>query len=70
MKRLIGLFILFVSLNAAAAPKLLDKIVAIVDDKVVTLSEVKRVQEGMEARANISPMIYKDRSKNYLTSYA
>lgn len=64
MKRLVLLATALFSLStsALAAPKLLDKIVAIVNDKVVTLSEIQRVKEGMVARANISPMLYQGKS--------
>lgn len=64
MKQLLVLSLFSILFNSSAfgAPKLLDKIVAIINSKVVTLSEIKRIQSGMEARANISPMLYRDKS--------
>ncbi|MCK5537444.1 MAG: peptidylprolyl isomerase [Bacteroidales bacterium] len=48
-----------ISLSAqAASSKLLDKIAAIVDDNIITLSQVKRIQSNVPARRSISPMIY------------
>ncbi|MBL6991984.1 MAG: peptidyl-prolyl cis-trans isomerase [Bacteriovoracaceae bacterium] len=41
-----------------SSAKLLDKIVAIVDDNIFTLSQIKRVQTNLIARNNISPIIY------------
>jgi peptidyl-prolyl cis-trans isomerase SurA len=38
--------------------KLLDKIVAVVNTKVISLSEVNRVQETLPARKEVSPIIY------------
>lgn len=63
MKQLLVLTIFLSLFNSVqAAPKLLDKIVAIINDKIVTLSEIKRIQSGMAARGNISPMLYRDKS--------
>lgn len=52
---LLFLLLLF-AINAKAA--ILDKIVAIVDEEVITLSEVKRINQTLLARKNISPFIY------------
>ncbi|TNE99264.1 MAG: hypothetical protein EP326_08460 [Deltaproteobacteria bacterium] len=38
--------------------KLLDKVVAVFNDKVITHSQVKRISSNMPARRNISPVIY------------
>lgn len=54
--------LLFSCASAIAAPKLLDKIVAIVNDRVITLSEIERIKDSMAARANISPMLYQGKS--------
>tara|TARA_R110000868_G_scaffold38966_4_gene136154 strand:+ start:1874 stop:2791 length:918 start_codon:yes stop_codon:yes gene_type:complete len=43
--------------------KLLDKIVAVVDEQVITLSLVKRLRSNANARAQISPYIYQRGSK-------
>lgn len=54
---------LFFSLQATIAQaKLLDKIVAVINDQVVTLSLVKRMQANVEARSQISPIIYHKKS--------
>jgi peptidyl-prolyl cis-trans isomerase SurA len=47
-------FLLSTTLNA----KLLDKTVAIIDDSIVSLSEIKRVQQTLSARKNISGELY------------
>lgn len=39
-------------------PKLLDKIVAVVNSQVISLSEVNRMSETLEARKEVSPVIY------------
>lgn len=38
--------------------KLLDKIVAVVNTKVISLSELQRMQDTLDARREISPIIY------------
>lgn len=38
--------------------RLLDKVVAVFNDKVITHSQVKRISSNMAARRNISPVIY------------
>lgn len=42
--------------------KLLDKVAGVINDKIITLSEIERVQDSINARVEISPIIYK--SKN------
>jgi peptidyl-prolyl cis-trans isomerase SurA len=42
--------------------KLLDKIVAVINTKVISLSEVKRVEATLEARKEISPIIYNQKT--------
>ena len=49
---------LLVTLTTAQA-KIIDKIIAVVDDQIITQSMVKRVKENLSVRRNISPMIYK-----------
>lgn len=41
-----------------SSEKLLDKIVAVVNTRVISLSEIKRLQDTLEARKEISPVIY------------
>jgi peptidyl-prolyl cis-trans isomerase SurA len=45
-----------ITLNANAA--LLDKMIAVFNDKVITLSQIKRVHQNLTARRNISPGVY------------
>ncbi|MCO4793092.1 MAG: SurA N-terminal domain-containing protein [Bacteriovoracaceae bacterium] len=58
------LFALLLSFSAQA--RLLDKIVAVFNDKVITHSQVKRVKRNLAARRNISPAIYN--KKNFKDS--
>jgi peptidyl-prolyl cis-trans isomerase SurA len=45
-----------------SSEKLIDKIVAVVNTKVISLSEVKRVEATLDARKEISPIIYNQKS--------
>ncbi|MDD0854709.1 SurA N-terminal domain-containing protein [Halobacteriovorax sp. GB3] len=56
MKRFFILFSILATFNAHA--ELLDKILAVVDDNVITLSMVERVKQNLIARRNISPFVY------------
>lgn len=56
MRNLVFLISAFLSLNSQAV--LLDKIVAVVNDRPILLSQIKRVSQNVEARRNISPQIY------------
>ena len=57
--RLALFFYVFAALACLSAnAKLLDKIVAVVDDQVVTQSLVSRMKANISARAQISPFIY------------
>ncbi len=55
MKLLVTLSLLF-SLQTHAV--LLDKIVAVFNDRAISLSQIKRVRENLTARRNISPQIF------------
>ncbi len=57
MKILIPLIFIF-SIEA----KLLDKIAAVFDSNIITLSMIERVKDSLGARKNISPFIYKKTS--------
>lgn len=57
MKFLALIFILGVS-TAHAQEKLLDKIVAVVNTRVFSLSELKRIEDTLPARKEISPIVY------------
>ena len=57
--------LLFLSLSATAFAesgqaqgKLLDKIVAVVNTRVISLSELKRMEETLPARKEVSPLLY------------
>lgn len=54
--------ILVLSLEVQA--KLLDKVAGVINDKVFTLSEIKRVKKTAQARKQISPFIYSKDSYN------
>jgi peptidyl-prolyl cis-trans isomerase SurA len=43
---------------ATAEDKLLDKIIAVVNTRVITLSEIQRMAKTLAARREVSPMIY------------
>ncbi|MCR9206338.1 MAG: SurA N-terminal domain-containing protein [Halobacteriovoraceae bacterium] len=59
MRNLLFFISAFLCFNSQAV--LLDKIVAVVNDRPILLSQIKRVSKNVEARRNISPQIY---SKN------
>ena len=44
--------------SAWAQDTLLDKIIAVVNTKVISLSEINRIEKTLEARREVSPMIY------------
>lgn len=44
-----------------SSEKLLDKIVAVVNTRVISLSEINRIQDTLEARREISPMVYSEK---------
>lgn len=60
-------FVLILGLSTAWAQenksdlKLLDKIIAVINTKVITLSEIKRVESTLAARQEISPMVYTEK---------
>ena len=66
MKLLLFFIILGTSFSFAqdknSSEKLIDKIVAVVNTKVISLSEVKRVEATLDARKEISPIIYNQKS--------
>lgn len=45
-----------------SSEKLLDKIVAVVNTRVISLSELDRLQATLEARKEVSPMIYTEKT--------
>ncbi len=54
--RFFFVFVYFCTLSAEA--KLLDKISAIVDDNIITMSQVNRVVNNLGIKKNVAPMIY------------
>lgn len=65
MKLFILLLILSAGLSHAqvkkSSEKLLDKIVAVVNTKVISLSEIERMQDTLPARKEVSPVIYTEK---------
>lgn len=45
-----------------SAPILLDKIVAVVNTRVISLSEIQRIEATLEARREVSPLIYSEKT--------
>jgi peptidyl-prolyl cis-trans isomerase SurA len=64
MKFLILFFLLSMGVTHAqdskSSEKLLDKIVAVVNTRVISLSEIQRIEATLEARKEVSPMIYSE----------
>ncbi|MCK5883560.1 MAG: hypothetical protein KAG61_07710 [Bacteriovoracaceae bacterium] len=63
--RKISIAIIALILACAAQAKVLDKIIAVVDDKIITLSIVERIKTNLQIRQNIAPFIY---NKSKLTN--
>lgn len=51
-------FLAFLLTSVSANAKLLDKIAAIVDDNIITLSQISRVTNNLAIKKNVAPMIY------------
>jgi len=58
MKSILSLVITAMLFNTAVEAKLLDKISAIVDDNIITLSQVQRITKSLAIKKNVAPMIY------------
>jgi peptidyl-prolyl cis-trans isomerase SurA len=65
VKQLIFLLILSIANSQAqdkkSSEKLLDKIVAVVNTRVISLSEIQRTEKTLDARREISPLIYSEK---------
>lgn len=62
MKKIYLLILLGLSANSTfAQEKLLDKLVAVVNTRVISLSEIDRIQQTLPARQEVSPMIYSEK---------
>lgn len=55
---LLGSSIAWAQEKPKASEKLLDKIVAVINTKVISLSEINRIDETLTARREVSPVIY------------
>lgn len=66
MKLLILLITLSVGLSHAqdkkTSEKLLDKIVAVINTRVISLSEIKRMEDTLDARREVSPVVYSEKT--------
>lgn len=58
MKSILSFLITALLFNSAVEAKLLDKISAIVDDNIITLSQVQRITKSLAIKKNVAPMIY------------
>ena len=59
-------FLLTLLITFSANAKLLDKIAGVINDKVYSLSELKRIKKTISARKEIAPFIYKKKSISLL----
>ncbi len=62
MIKLLLVALFMTSFNAQA--RLVDKVVAIIDSDIITLSEVKRIKKNFQARSMIASLVYEQKSKN------
>ena len=53
------IFCLLISFSSYS--KLLDKVAGVINDKIITLSEIKRIHKTLPARAEISPLIFESK---------
>ncbi len=58
MKSILSFLITALLFNSVVEAKLLDKISAIVDDNIITLSQVQRITKSLAIKKNVAPMIY------------
>lgn len=52
------ILIIFISCTGFANAKLIDRILAVVDDQVITQSNVDRIKSNLDIRRNVAPFIY------------
>ena len=62
MNKYIYIYIFLLLACSSLQAKLLDKIVAVYNDEVITKSEIQRIQSNLNARKMIAPIIYKNKS--------
>ena len=65
MKFICRFFLFLILLQTSLQAKLLDKISAIIDDNIITYSQILRVSKNLPIKRNVAPMVY-DKS-NYAT---
>jgi peptidyl-prolyl cis-trans isomerase SurA len=58
MKSLSGIILFTILFTSVVEAKLLDKITAIVDDNIITLSQVQRISKSLPIKKNVAPMVY------------
>lgn len=58
MKSLSAVLFVTILFSTLAQAKLIDKISAIVDDNIITLSQVQRINKSLAIKKNVAPMIY------------
>ncbi len=64
--KIITIFIISIIINISLShAALIDKTIAIIDTKVITLSLVKRIYNNILARAMIAPHIYINKKPSY-----
>ena len=62
MKKLLFSIVIASSLMGSAYAEIIDKIAGVINDKVFTLSEVKRIKKTLNIRREIAPFIYTEKS--------
>lgn len=62
MHKFIAVFSLSFLISFSSQAKLLDKIIAVINDQIFTLSQVNRIQSTYKTRAAIAPQIFKPES--------
>ncbi len=55
---ILSLFCLTSFLQTAAEAKILDKIAAIIDENIITLSQINRINKNLAIKKSVAPMIY------------
>jgi peptidyl-prolyl cis-trans isomerase SurA len=61
VKKIYLLLVLGLSFSAYAQDKLLDKLVAVVNTRVISLSEIERMEKTLPARQEVSPIVYSEK---------
>jgi len=64
MRLTFSLYLFIIIFPNTLYAKLLDKVQAVINDNIVTMSQVKRIQNNLSARKNIFPQVYNRKSYN------